>query len=258
MRLINSVQRFYWFYKNKGFTNFFFHLLGKFFRPSRFEKFCSTVDIRNSNTKIASSPADFISFLYPELQISDIEKSILEAESVLIDNKNIFSIDFPSKWNSGRNLQIVIFAITRLISPELVVETGTANGTSANSWASGLKLNKKGKLISVDIKRSTLEGVEKENLPYIECVVSDGTIKGLSKILEANNIRNLRNSIFLHDSDHSYYGQYSDYKSAKDNDFSLLLSDDIDASLAFIDFVVNLKSIVLYDERKFIGGVRLR
>jgi hypothetical protein len=139
-----------------------------------------------------------------------------------------------------------------------VVETGTANGTSANSWASGLKLNKKGKVISVDIKKSTLEGVEKENLPYIECVVSDGTMKGLSEILKANNIRNHRNSIFLHDSDHSYYGQYSDYMSAKDNDFSLLLSDDIDASLAFIDFVENLKSIVLYDERKFIGGVRLR
>lgn len=255
MRIANSLKRIFWFYKTKGFRDLFLHLCAKIIRPSRFEKFCSTVDIRNSKTKIALSPVDFISYLYPEIKKRSIENFVKEAELKLSDNKYISSEDFPSKWNSGRNLQIIIFAITRLVAPDFVVETGTANGTTANSWASAMKLNKKGKVITVDIKNTTLPAVSKENLKYIECQVSDGSINALSNILQK---RNFKNSIFLHDSDHSYFGQYSDYQAALNNNFDLLLSDDIDASFAFIDFSENLNSVVLFDERKFIGGVRLK
>jgi hypothetical protein len=255
VRISNFFNRFFWFYKTKGFRELFLHLCGKIIRPSRFEKFCSTVDIRNSKVKIALSPVDFISYLYPEIKKRSIEKFVKEAESKLSENQKISSADFPSKWNSGRNLQVIIFAISRLIPPDFVVETGTANGTTANSWASAMKLNKKGKVLTVDIRESTLPAVSKENLRFIECQVSDGSINALSKILQK---RNFKNSIFLHDSDHSYFGQYSDYQAALNNNFDLLLSDDIDASLAFIDFSENLDSVVLFDERKFIGGVRLK
>lgn len=255
VRIYTSFQRFYWFYKIKGFSNLFFHLIGKLIRPSRFEKFCSSVDLRNSHAKIAHTPVEFISLLYPKINKREINKVIKEAEKKLSDNKSVASAGFPSKWNSGRNLQVIIFAITRLTSPDLVVETGTANGTSANSWASAMRLNKSGKVITVDIKKSSLPAVDKENLKYVKCEVSDGTARGLSKILHKYNFKN---SIFLHDSDHSYFGQYSDYQAALNGDFKLLLSDDIDASLAFIDFTENLRPIVLFDERKFVGGVILK
>jgi len=255
VRIYSALQRFFLFYKIKGFSNLFFHLIGKLFRPSRFEKFCSSVDLRNSKARIALTPVEFISFLYPKINKSEINKAIKEAELKLSDNKSVASAEFPSKWNSGRNLQVIIFAITRLTSPDLVVETGTANGTSANSWASAMKLNKSGMVITVDVKKSSLPAVDKENLTYIKCEVSDGTIKGLSKILRKYNFKN---SIFLHDSDHSYFGQYSDYQAALNGDFKLLLSDDIDASFAFIDFTENLHPVVLFDERKFIGGVILK
>jgi hypothetical protein len=257
MRVVNTIKRFNWFFKTHGLFSLLNHIIGRFIKPSRFQKFCSSVDLRNSNVKIAQNPAEFISFLYPKEDLEKIKKIIKEAEFELSDNKSISSVEFPSKWNSGRYLQIIIFAIARLTLPTLIVETGTANGASANSWSSALRLNGKGKLVTVDIKKSKLPAVEEQNLPYIECEISNGNLKNLSKILRKHNANHNQNSIFLHDSDHSYFGQYSDYQVAVENKFNLLLSDDIDASLAFIDFTKKMQPVVLFDERKFIGGVNL-
>lgn len=58
--------------------------------------------------------------------------------------------------------------------------------------------------------------------------------------------------IFLHDSDHSYPNQMSDYETAKELGFNLLVSDDVDASLAFCDFSGKEGSIML-DGSKIIG-----
>jgi hypothetical protein len=54
---------------------------------------------------------------------------------------------------------------------------------------------------------------------------------GTQKELIANikDIGALKNSIFLHDSDHSYISQQTDYSVAENSGFDLILSDDIDA-----------------------------
>ena len=62
-------------------------------------------------------------------------------------------------------------------------------------------------------------------------------------------------SIFLHDADHSYLGQESDYRLAEEMGFDLILSDDVDASLAFCDFAGS-KGQVFYDAPKFIGAIK--
>jgi predicted O-methyltransferase YrrM len=195
--------------------------------------------------------------LFPDLDEENVNAILEEAMVKLKDKRNIHSTNFPSKWNSGRNLQIIIYSLTRILAPMLIIETGTANGTSANSWASGLNANSKGKLFTIVITKTTLPAVDFENMKYIECIISDGSVENLSQIVKSVKNDNSEYSIFLHDSDHSYFGQFTDYELAKLNKFNLLISDDIDSSMAFIDFTINFNTVVMYDERKFIGAVVL-
>lgn len=64
------------------------------------------------------------------------------------------------------------------------------------------------------------------------------------------------NALFLHDGDHSYFGQMADYEIAELLNFQFLVSDDIDASLAFVDFVKG-DAIALLDTTKIIGACNL-
>ena len=257
MRIKKITSRLYWLYKKRGLLCCFSYISGKIVNPSRYQQFCSTVDLRNSHVKLAKSPQEFIMLLFPDLDEKYVAAILEEAMVKLKDNRNIHSPNFPSKWNSGRNLQFIIYSLTRILTPMLILETGTANGTSANSWASGLKANSKGKLFTIDITKTTLPAVDFDNMNYIECIISDGSIKNLSQIIKSVKHDNSEYSIFLHDSDHSYFGQFTDYELAKSNKFNLLISDDIDSSMAFIDFTLDFNTVVMYDERKFIGAVVL-
>jgi hypothetical protein len=64
------------------------------------------------------------------------------------------------------------------------------------------------------------------------------------------------NSILLHDADHSYLGQISDFETALKENFNYLVSDDVDTSLAFCDLFGELGKIY-FDAPKLIGAVNL-
>lgn len=251
------IGRLYWLYKNRGLLSCLSYISGKIIHTYRYQQYCSSVDLRNSHVKLAKSAQEFMMLLLPDLDEKYANAILEEAMVKLKDNRDIQSPNFPSKWNSGRNLQLIIYSLTRILTPMLIVETGTANGTSANSWASGLKANNKGKIFTIDIKKTALPAVDAENMGFLECVVYDGSVKNLSQIIKSIKNDNSGFSIFLHDSDHSYFGQFTDYDMAKHYKFNLLISDDIDSSMAFIDFTLDFNAIVMYDERKFIGAVVL-
>jgi hypothetical protein len=132
-----------------------------------------------------------------------------------------------------------------------VVETGTANGASANSIAGALEANNFGKLFTFDVEISGAPLVSKELRKRIEFVQTDGTDSFLHKHMASRMPRN-GTSLFLHDADHSYLGQMQDYFVAKDLGFNFIFSDDIDTSLAFCDFAGSAGK-VFFDAPKFIG-----
>ena len=231
------------------------HISGRVFGISKFLRPASTIDFRKSELKSAKSAYEFISLLIANNQ--EIDPALEVAKKLVNVNlsQSTEKLNEPARWNSGVELQHILTALIILTKPKIVVETGTANGASAAAILAGLEYNKEGHLWSFDIKSANPVLVEEGLKKRVTFVKVSGQESELAKQLADIKQNNKGFSIFLHDADHSYLGQQSDYRLAKSNGFDLILSDDIDASLAFCEFA-NAQGVTLYDAPKFIGAVR--
>lgn len=231
------------------------HLSGRVFGISKFLRPASTIDFRKSQLKSAKSAQEFISLLLTNNQ--DIDSAIEVAKKLVNQNmsQSTEKLKEPARWNSGIELQYILTSLVILTKPEVVVETGTANGASAAAILTGLEYNKTGHLWSFDIKPANPLLVTDELKKRVTFVRVNGEESDLIKHLKDIKNSNMDFGIFLHDADHSFIGQQSDYKLAKRFGFDLILSDDIDASLAFCEFAKG-QGVTLYDAPKFIGAVR--
>jgi hypothetical protein len=119
-------------------------------------------------------------------------------------------------------------------------------------------LNEKGRLISIDIVETPAPLLAKTNRERVALLKTSGSMKELRKTLveESRKVQGIK--IFMHDSDHSYFGQTNDFVVAQEANFNLLLSDDVDSSMAFLEFIPNGSSaVVMIDGTKMIGALRL-
>jgi hypothetical protein len=258
MKISNFIHRLIFIRNNDGLIPTLNYIFTNFIKVSRYEKTCSAVDIRNSHMKLVHNVIEFIAELDLGVKSEIIEHYFQESKNELVDTTMITSGSFPSKWNSGRNLQIINYVLTRILKPSIIIETGTANGASADSFAAAVRRNNFGKFITVDLRESELVAVQSLNRPFVNAIKSSGKSKDLVKIINDHIEYEGASNIFLHDSDHSYFGQFSDYQVSYELNFSVLLSDDIDSSMAFIDFTKNFKSVTMFDEKKFIGAAILK
>lgn len=235
------------------------HVITRLIGTPRFMRPSSLMDFRHAPVKITADAQSFLEILLPTVSADQIRATLSEGESVLSKTSSSGSLAFPENWNSGRNLRLIVFSLTRILKPKNVVETGTANGASADAWATALRLNGKGLLTSFDIVTSPVQLVKPENLSFVSLVQTNGSIQQLlAKLKTTIKSDDESPSIFLHDSDHSYFGQYGEYKVASNLKFDILLSDDVDSSMAFLDFIVSgLHAVVMIDGHKMIGGIRL-
>ena len=242
-------------YKQGGIGMALSHLSGRVFGVSKFLRPASTIDFRKAELKSAKSAKELISLLITNHQ--EIDSALEVAKKLLNVNlsQHVEKLNEPVRWNSGLELQHILIALVILTKPEVVVETGTANGASAAAILAGLEFNKAGHLWSFDIKLANPVLVGERLKQRATFVKVSGKESDLSKQLLDIKQSNKGFSIFLHDADHSFLGQQSDYKLAKINRFDLILSDDIDASLAFCEFA-KTQGVTLYDSPKFIGAVR--
>jgi len=153
---------------------------------------------------------------------------------------------------------LLIYAIMRLMEPTVILETGVANGESTFFILNAIQQNGRGQLYSTDISDDVgalLEDKEKTNWSLEVLNVSS-----LSRRKES--FRNAIDRIpaidfFIHDSDHSYWWSRFEYESVypKMTSDSIMASDDVDFSYAFIDFArkVGAKPLFLLDKRKAFG-----
>jgi len=189
-------------------------------------------------------------------EIKQFSGEFAELEAAL--SKRVFSakLNYLDSFKIESGSAFIIYSIIRKIKPDKIVETGVANGVSSYYILHALLINGRGSLISIDISHevgSLLTEEEKKNWELI--VLSKPSkakfIKAISQIGKMD--------IFLHDSDHSFNWQRIEYNSAyiqiRPNGF--LMSDDIDSSYAFLDFVEKNKcqAFVLFDKRKMFGIV---
>jgi len=234
-----------------GLAHVFARILGdpRFLRPA------SSIDFRRFGLNSSATLERFIKELIPSKSETDIHNALSECKKgiMALEKVDLEELSFPKRWNSGNNLQLLISAMVLLLKPTVVVETGSANGASAAAICFALERNQVGHLWSYDIESDVGQLVPDNLQRRVAFVKVTGAGKDLRNELEKLDLDS-GISIFLHDSDHSYIGQKSDYTIAQKLGFSYILSDDVDASLAFCDFAGE-NGMVFYDIPKFIGAV---
>ena len=231
------------------------HLSCRFLGDPRFLRPASSIDFRHFGLVSSSSLNLFIQALVPSKSPSDIQNALnvsIEGIDKIMANSSR-DLGFPERWNSGRNLQYLLSAMVILCKPKVIVETGSANGASALAICFALDRNQTGHLWSYDLESTVGQLVPNELRSKVSFVTVSGGEAGFAKELQKLDLTS-GVSIFLHDSDHSYLGQQSDYTLASRMGFDYILSDDVDTSLAFCDFARNRGSI-FFDAPKFIGAV---
>lgn len=243
----------YWAFKNKGAFGLLVHLVTRVFGDAHFLRPASSIDFKANKMDQFQSLDELLFSLLPDVPKNKVSDLLREAEDFLESHaaRAASNMEFPNRWNSGRHLQLLLYSFIRIVRPEIVVETGTANGASANAIAGALDANKHGRLFTFDIEISGAPLVSKDLRSRIEFVRTDGSDSFLHQYME-HRIPETGKTLFLHDADHSYLGQIKDYRVASKLNFDYIFSDDIDTSLAFCDFAQS-KGKVFFDAPKFIG-----
>lgn len=182
-----------------------------------------------------------------------------EVSDLLAERYEVVRPAFPSRWAVGNQSALALYLVVRLTRPDVVVETGVASGHSSYLLLSALQANGHGRLVSFDVIPGAGALVPSSLRERWQLTILDNADPIGDAIAQASTINCA--DIFFHDADHSYIGQCADYAIAEAvlarGRLGLLLSDDVDASFAFIDFVTSRQpesAAVLIDVRKVLGG----
>lgn len=148
----------------------------------------------------------------------------------------------------GGELGLMLYMAVRILRPEVVVETGVANGISSSFILKALSDNCSGRLYSVDLHYR--EGVAVPPGRKLGWVIPEELRDRWSLLLgeSAKVLPRLLNDLgyidlFLHDSRHLYKTMMKEYSIAWPHlrEEGLLLSDDVIENDAFIDFADRVK-----------------
>lgn len=239
-------------FKTRGARATLSHLCSRMFGDARYLRPASTTDFRRHKLAIHKNLEDFISAILTDLRVESTSSFTLRT----FETHEIPHYEYPAHWNSGEDLRRFLFNMTLALDCACVVETGTANGASAAAICAAMQEKRYGSLYSFDIDVEHAQLVEGNAREHFNFIQVDGSSKTLDEKIDA--LEGLGNKgIFLHDSDHTYFGQWSDYSIAAKHGFNLLVSDDVDASLAFTDFAGS-KGHIYLDGSKFIGAMVLK
>lgn len=163
-------------------------------------------------------------------------------------------LSYPANFAIAEGSSYLIYSLIRIFKPDIVVESGVANGHSTFIMLNALKINGKGKLISIDISSNVGVLLREEDKENWELRILKGDFKKAFK----ENINSIpKIDVFLHDSNHLYYWQIYEYETVKPKlrKGSILMSDDVDFSYAFFDFCkkINKKPLILLEPQKAFG-----
>jgi predicted O-methyltransferase YrrM len=164
----------------------------------------------------------------------------IEYNDELISHSKKILKAIPFTMGGGADSTLVYF-FTRLLKPDIIVETGVSMGFSSHAFLSAIKRNGKGHLFSSDLPYFMEKNAEK----YVGCMVPEelrdswkiylnGDRKNLSIIInEINKI-----DIFHYDSDKSVSGRKFALKKLSQllTKQTLIIFDDIDINLHFKEF----------------------
>jgi predicted O-methyltransferase YrrM len=167
------------------------------------------------------------------------------------------AVSFPPEFGIESDTETLLYALVRSCKPKIVLETGVANGHATVVLLTAIRKNGLGELHSTDVSGDVgglLTAEERAGWRFHR-LPPDGSRAAFSALLsELGQV-----DLFFHDSQHSYMWQSFEYESVlpRLNRTAWLVTDDADASYAFLDFCSRhrLEPITVLDRRKVIGLV---
>lgn len=208
--------------------------------------------LQKSTNGIFLSTEDFM--INSKLNYSDLFKDLSTAKilykKVLEEHRLITS----ERWNAELELFSLLYVLVKSKKPQLLVETGVANGVSTSAIMSALdEDNSSGSLNSFDVLPETKEAYLGKGKWNFHLLDKKRTHKQLSAAVGNSPLID----IWLHDSNHGYRWQKFEYLLALSRlkEGGILISDDIDASPAWGELAKShfRESYIIFDSRKFVG-----
>lgn len=145
----------------------------------------------------------------------------------------------PEGWNASPELMTTVGAIVRLLKPDVMVETGVARGISSAVALAAMAENGRGHLYSIDFPALLVDPQRFVGQAVPPALRGRWTLlSGPSRLLLPGLVRRVAPlDLFLHDADHTYQSQLTEYRTVWPHLRSggLLLSDDI-INPAFVHF----------------------
>lgn len=163
---------------------------------------------------------------------------------------------YPDNYGVEKESGFLIYSIVRTMNPKIFLETGVANGISSTIILSAMQFNEIGKLISFDVSADVGAVIPQHLKDRWELKLLRRPFK-VSFLKELNSIQSV--DVFCHDSDHSFQWQSFEYNSILNHirKGGIMLSDDINSSYAFVDFVKiqKFRSYSLIETRNVFGAI---
>lgn len=217
--------------------------------------------------QLATDNKEVLSKIFPKDNFE--AENFLELEAHLnefISNKNNevnSNKVYPMIYNLDKSFCRFLFFLSIYTKPDLVIETGIANGFSSSYILLALNQINRGNLVSFDYlfkSEQTIDSLGNAIPNYLKnrhnIILGDAT-KELKKFFSNNKAVD----IFLHDSEHTYKHMMEEFQIVwpyiKNNGF--LLSDDVSNNDAFLDFankVGKIPNIIFGDKGNYFGLIQ--
>ena len=227
-----------------------FNILNQALNPSRFKVMYDKVLKRLFSGEQTLDKKENLKWIKENISdLSDFGKQISQTiwseslkESKVIESRAYKVLDSIKYDLGGGGAYPLIYFLTRVIKPNVVLETGVAAGFSSYSILSALNRNAKGKLFSSDFPYFRIKDPEK----YIGIVVDNKLKNNWELYIEgdSNNLKKILSCVdevdlFIYDSDKSYVGKKETFSKVTPflSDEAVILIDDIEDDSFFYDFV---------------------
>jgi predicted O-methyltransferase YrrM len=215
------------------------------------------LDLQQASAAVHTTAPSLVVELLGEAVSSQIEELREECAAVTaaIDAREAtLERAYPEYFTVEAQMSELLYLLVRLTRPEVLLETGVADGRSTAVTLAALAANGAGTPHSVEISDQVgglVDDRSRWQLHVIDPSRDDfeRVVRGLDTI-----------DLFLHDGDHSYSAQTHEYETVwpRMREGGLFLSDDIDYSWAFVHFLDRrkLRPQMLMEQRKAVGAVR--
>lgn len=205
---------------------------------------------------VFTEPEAFLSDLFPGADVASLIAEHDEVQAELAQQRARADLVYGQVFDVEVGTSLCLYAMTRILKPEHVLETGVADGVSSFVFLAALARNGAGTLHSTDIRPNAGALVKEQDQWDLFLLDRRAPARSLT-----NYVRGLPPlDIFVHDSLHRRAWQLKELRLAyaRLRTGGVLASDDVDSSFAYGDFCAEagLEPSLLFDQRKFFGAAR--